>query len=134
MADNDADFAALLARYSGLGRADRKAVLASFTPEERIAFENAIAADEKIATEEEERRRQSDRQFLGYSPWLAKIVEAAVKEDNSKLAHEAAKAVVIEHKTLIASRGSEARGGWRGVLDRLSDLLAPAGVTGADTK
>ena len=124
----DQDFSALLARFAGLGRADRKAVLASFTADERIAFENAMLAEEKAAADEEERRRQADRQFLGYSPWLAAKVEPAVKDGDTKLAPAALKAVVAEHEALIANHGSEPRSGWRGVFDRLADIFAPAGV------
>ena len=124
MAESESDFAALLERFGGLGRADRKAVLDSFTAEERIAFENAAAAEEKAQAEEEARQRQADRQFLGYSPWLAALVEPAVKDRDTKLAPEAAKAVAQEHKALIASQGSTPRHGWRGALDRITDLFS----------
>ncbi|GAA4044742.1 hypothetical protein [Parerythrobacter jejuensis] len=124
MAEGETDFSALLERFSGLGRADRKAVLESFSAEERLAFENAAAAEEAARIEEEARQRQADRQFLGYSPWLAALVEPAVKDGDSKLGTAAVKAVAQEHEALIASRGSEPRPGWRGVFDRMADLFA----------
>lgn len=128
MAEGDNEFAALLERFSGLGRADRKAVLESFSAEERIAFENAAAEEEKARAEEEERQRQADRQFLGYSPWLAKLVEPAVKDGECGLAPQTAKSIAAEHKALIEASGATARDGWRGLLDRLHDLIVGSGA------
>lgn len=123
MHDGEADFSALLERFAKLGRADRKAIMANLSAEERIVFEQAIAAEEGARSAEESRRRQADRQFLGYSPWLAALVEGALKRDEVKLAPEAAKALVVSHGALIADQGIEPRDGWRGALDRISDLL-----------
>lgn len=123
MSDEPMDFSALLERYSGLGRADRKAVLESMDAEDRIAFENAIAAEVKSQEEEDARQRQADRQFLGYSPWLAAIVEGAVKHGDHSLTPETAKAVAAEHTSLIASQSSNPRDGWRGALDRLQEFF-----------
>lgn len=125
MADDQNEFAALLDRFSGLGKADRKAVLEGFSAEERSAFESAIAAEEKEQAAEEERQRKADRQFIGYSPWLADIVEGVVKGRESNLAPEAAKALAAEHKAITALETEQPRAGWRGVLDRLATMLAP---------
>ncbi|WP_379549937.1 hypothetical protein [Qipengyuania sp. DGS5-3] len=126
MADTNSEFSALLDRFSGLGKADRKAVLEGFSAEERAAFESAIAAEEEEQSAEEERQRKADRQFIGYSPWLGEIVENAVKGSETMLAPEAAKALAAEHKAITASEAVQPRSGWRGLIDRVTNTLDPA--------
>ena len=125
MAEGEVEFAELLRRFNGLGRSDRKAILDTFSAEERLAFENAAAAEKRANAVEEARKRQADRQFLGYSQWLAEIVEGCIKGDSAGLAPAAAKAVAAEHARLAASETSMRGEGWRGLLDRAQYFLSP---------
>lgn len=129
MADHETPFPELLERFSSLGKADRKAVLESFSIEERAAFEKAVEEEEAEQVAEAERQRQADRQYLGYSPWLAHIVEASVAGDQSELTPKIAGALATEHKAMIAAQGIEPRQGWRGTLDRFTEALGFAGDT-----
>lgn len=117
----------LLQRLEGLGRADRKAVLDAMSAEDRIAFDQAVEAEALERLAEEERRRQADRQFHGYSPWLAGVVEAAVKGDGGKLSPVAARAVSDEHAALLASQKLDQVSPLHAMLAKAKALLAPTG-------
>lgn len=127
MPDQDSEFALLLQRLEGLGRADRKAVLSAMSAEDRVAFDQAVEAEAQERLAEEERRRRADRQFHGYSPWLAGIVEAAVKGDGGKLSPATARAVGDEHAALLASEKLEDRSPLGAMLAKVQALFAPQG-------
>lgn len=125
MSDGQADFATLIARFAGLGRHDRRAVMAALTPEERVQVLAAIEAEDAARACEELRRRQADRQFLAYSPEVAERIEAAVKGTSAELAPRAAEALRLAHEQLRADAPTPARSGLPGLLDRLTALVGP---------
>lgn len=109
-------------QFAKLGPADRKAILARFEPGERAALEHALARRRQAEAAEELRKRQADRQFLGYSAAVAAVVERAVKNDEDALTPQAREAVAAVHQGLIDNHGSEPRRGWRGLFDFFADL------------
>ena len=125
MAEATGEFADILDRYQRLGKPDRKAILRSFSPEERIAFEKAVEAEDEARRAEEISQRQADRQFLCYSPQVAKIAEAAVKGGDCKLAPRTLEALLVVHEQLKASENAKARPGLQGLLDRVAAFFAP---------
>lgn len=97
-------FDVLVERFMKLGGADRRAVLANLNPGERDLFERELAAARDERRRERERARLADRQFAGYSPWLAAIVGDAIKgkEDDDGTARSrteaCSKAIVLAHR------------------------------------
>lgn len=125
MVDGKEKFAELLKRYQRLGKADRKAVLASFSPEERTHFERAANAEAEARREEELSQRQADRQFLCYSPPIAAVAEAAVKGADCDVTPRTLEALAAVHEEIKASQPQKERDGWAGLLDRVARVLAP---------
>ena len=123
MADTATDFQTLLTRFNGLGKADRLAVLEHFDAEERLAFEAAVEDEDRRRAELEARQHVADRQFLGYSPWLAELVETSLKPEGSMLTAETTRALASEHSALIAAQGLPARTGWHYWIDKVRDFL-----------
>ncbi len=77
MRDDPIDFDTLMAQFDKLGHRDRKAVLAQLTPDERDRIGAAMAAQTEARRKEAERARRAGRQFAGYSPWLAELLQQA---------------------------------------------------------
>lgn len=69
---------ALIDRFSRLSPADRKAVRARLSREERAALERACAETVKARADVSS---AADRQFRGYSPWLANLIERSAADD-----------------------------------------------------
>ena len=69
---------ALIDRFSRLGPADRKAVRARLSPEERAALERECAETVRPRADVSP---EAHRQFRGYSPWLAKLIERSAADD-----------------------------------------------------
>ena len=120
------DFSSLLDHFDTLSKADRRRVLSSFSAEDRTAFDRAVAAEAKSRKDKAEYDRKVERQFVGYSSWLAELVKNAL-EANGTIAREAAGALVSEHKTLLERSAPAPRTGIRGILDRAADLLMTKG-------
>lgn len=108
-----ADFGALARRFQSLRQPDRRAVLASFSPNDRALFEQALAEQTQADREEEERRQRTDKQFHGYSPWLADVITEALADPNatSRMAPRAAKALAAQHQVLLENSGQADQGG-----------------------
>lgn len=81
MQPDPAKFSDLVARFETLGSADRKAVLARMSAEDREAYSSAAAQEVTARKEEAERLRKADRQYAPYSHWLAEIIEKTAKSD-----------------------------------------------------
>ena len=124
MSDTQTDAHSLFEKFSRLGPRDRKAVLGKLSLDERDALEKAMAAQVEADEAELAHQRRTERQFLAYSPKLAELVGKAVNGDETDLPLRTRTALVEEHQALIASSGPIVREGWRGVLDRFSDLVA----------
>lgn len=82
MPAESASFAELSARFDALGSADRKAVLAKMSAEERAAYSAAAARRSQAQKDEADRMRKADRQFAPYSAWLGELIERAVKRSD----------------------------------------------------
>ena len=100
MPDEAAEFSAIAARFNKLGAADRKAVLANFSAAERAAFERELAEELKARRGEKENARLADQQFVGYSTWLATIVENTgdTERGERRLTKACENAVLTAHK------------------------------------
>ncbi|MEM1051303.1 MAG: hypothetical protein AAGI28_04335 [Pseudomonadota bacterium] len=114
----------LIERLSALGKKDRDAVLSRMSADERGDIENALAHHLEAERLEEERQQQIDRQFLGYSPWLAALIEAAQENSSDFLSETCSKAVWEIHTNKIGDGMSGPRTGWQGFIDRVNNLLA----------
>lgn len=77
MRDDPIDFDTLMTQFAKLGHRDRKAVLAQLNPEERGRIAATQAAQAEARRREAERSRRAGRQFAGYSPWLAELLQQA---------------------------------------------------------
>lgn len=121
----------LIERLSELGRRDREAVLNHLSHDRRTAVENALHHLSEERRVEEERQRRIDRQFLGYSPWLASVIERCEHSQPSHLTEAAAAALWSIHEQSVSSRPPKVRSGWLGVTDRLIDAIAPFGKASA---
>lgn len=125
MLEADSEFSAHLRRFRGLGRADRKAVLAQLSAEELIIFEKAVEADDRSMADRRIRQQQADRQYRSYSPWLADLVEAVVNDAECRLTPVAAKVIAAEHKALIQREKGDQHDSWSRLLSGIKDVLTP---------
>lgn len=107
--DKASDFAVLALRFRSLGKADRTAVLANLSPDERLFLDHALVHQAKADREEEDRQRRTDLQFHAYSPWLADLVEQAVAGQGGpgRLTAHAARVVAIQHSALIQANSDD---------------------------
>ena len=79
MADAVLTLDAMLRQWRTLPAGDRKAILKHLPMERRIALEQALATRKgSAATTESD---GEDREYAGYSPWLAEIVARCMAED-----------------------------------------------------
>lgn len=118
------DFTDLLTRFERMSRKDQQAVLDHFDAEERTTFEAAIDAERQTREEERQRQRVSDRQFLGYSPQLAAIIERAVSGNAEGLTPAAMQALAAEHRTSIEAQAQQDRPAWQSVADWFQGVLS----------
>jgi len=123
MSDRETPTDRIYRKLAALGRKDRQAVLARLSDEERHALTLAIDETAEREAAERERQRRIERQFLGYSPWLASRVEAAKNARTNALTELATETLWQQHELLIGEHPPAIRSGWLGVFDRLSDLL-----------
>ncbi len=124
MASELSESAELIAKFSSLGKADQKSILGRLSPEERLSLEMSMRAEAATIAEEEERQRKIDRQFLGYTAWLADLVEGTQDSVPDQLTPKAAKTIWQEHEALIAAKPLSPRSGLRGLIDQLADLFS----------
>ncbi len=126
MAVDSPDFTALVERYRSLGAADRKAVRRNLSPSELETFENACAEIGRARRAEQ----APERQFRGYSPWLAALIEHAMAEDQTlpEVPAECRAAIVSAHLTMIDDRRDETIAAR---LGRLLGIPAPSSAAGA---
>lgn len=120
-----------IARLAQMGRRDREAILSFLSIEEQQETERALKTHNAELVLEEERQRRIDRQFLGYSPNLAALVEACEDGPTNGLTGMAASTIWEVHTDLIANHPPAVRNGWLGILDRVQDLLIVGRRTGA---
>lgn len=107
------DLDTLLTQFGKLGRRDRKAVLARLAPAERDRVEAVIAAQGEARQQEAERIRRAGRQFAGYSPWLAELLQQACANDGETELHlsdAARRAIVDAHRALLDDDEAEPHG------------------------
>lgn len=116
----------LIERLAELGDRDREAVLRRMSPEERDDVENALSKHLEAARIEAERQQQIDRQFLGYSPWLASIVEEAQDGTPNGLSETCTKALWDIHSAKVGDGMSAPNTGWQGFVERVNEWLSPS--------
>jgi hypothetical protein len=120
------EFAALVERYRSLGAADRKAVRRALSASEFEALENACSDLDKARRAE----LAPERQYRGYSPWLAAPIEQSLGDDRTQpeVTAECRAAIAATHRSIVDDQGEES------VVARLGRLLgigAPSGGVGA---
>jgi hypothetical protein len=101
MSGEASDFGALANRFRQLGAADRRAVLARFSANERQVFERRLAADLDERRRKLAEERRADRQFAAYSLAIGAKVERAVRGkalENRDMTQACAMAVARAHK------------------------------------
>lgn len=116
----------LLVRFATLGSADRKAVRARMSQEERTAFEELIAQERLKRKIEAERVLKADRQYIAYSPWLGEIIEkAAIGDEKASevLTASSIRAIADVHARLRDDEMGQAGSIWSRIQNF---LLGPA--------
>jgi predicted Rdx family selenoprotein len=112
--------------FERLGRKDRSAILAHLSEDERQAVQEAVAAERRAKAEEKARIRQSDRQFLAYSAWLASLIEASIKCEEVALTPATRDALTVEHQAALAGRKEQEVPIAQSIMNRLRALVSPA--------
>jgi hypothetical protein len=112
--------------FERLGRKDRNAILAYLPEDERLAVQEAVAAETRAMAEEESRIRQSDRQFLAYSAWLASLIEASVKREEVALTPAARETLTAEHEAALAALNEQYVSLTQSIINHLKALISPA--------
>lgn len=127
------EFHTLAARFADLPPADRKAVLAKLDAEDRTRVMAKIASCAEEIAAEEERERRIDRQFVGYSPWLAETLEVCLdgRATSAGLTPRAARSLCAHHKARLDDRTEDEPTGLRSWFDRLLNPLATPSSRGA---
>lgn len=116
----------LIERLAMLGAKDREAVLARMSGDERIDVENALDRHLEDQRLEEERQQRIDRQFLGYSPWLASLIEEAQGKTPKGVSDTCAKALWDIHSAKVGDGMSVPRTGWKGFATKINEWLSPS--------
>lgn len=116
--------AKVVERLASLGAKDREAVLDRMSPDERLEIESTLRQHAEEKRIEEERQKRIDRQFLGYSPWLASLIEHSQETPPDSLTPASAKALWEVHGEKVSSGMTTTRSGWLGFTDRVNDWLA----------
>jgi len=116
------DFAALVERYRSLGAADRKAVRRNLSPGEFEALKDACAEIDRARRAE----LAPERQFKGYSPSLAALIEQALGDDRTRpeVTAECRAAMAVAHLSIVEDQGGET------LVARIGRLLGIAGAGG----
>ncbi len=134
MRDDPIDLDALLAQLSGLGRRDRRAVMMRLTQSERDRIDAAMTAQDEARHREVERVRRAGRQFAGYSPWLAELLQKACGNDDNDdrrekgevpLSATARRAVADIHRAIHNEDAAAPPGLMAQVRDWAAALLSP---------
>ena len=122
MSGDGTGLAALLERYRTLGFSDRKAVRRNLSPSELEALENACVEFDKAKRAEQ----SPERQFRGYSSWLASLIEQALGNNQSHPGMTAAccAAIASSHLSMLDDRNDQT------VAVRLARLLGIASPVG----
>jgi hypothetical protein len=117
------ELSALIERYRSLPAADRKAVRRNLSPSEFEALENACA--EIDATRRSE--AAPERQFRGYSPWLAALIEQALGDDRAlpEVTAECRAAIAGTHLSIVGDQREET---FAARIGRLLGIVGPAGA------
>ncbi|MEO0828924.1 MAG: hypothetical protein AAFY03_00495 [Pseudomonadota bacterium] len=110
-------------RLCALKEKDRQAVLMQLSPEERNEIEFALRQLEEAQAAEAERQRQIDRQFLGYSPWLATLIETSEHSSPAGVTEHASRAAWDVHARLVNAKEPTKNPVWWEQLERLSARL-----------
>lgn len=127
----ESEFDTLLARFDGLGRRDRKAVLACLLPDDRVRVEAAMTARNDARAEEAERQRRAGRQFADYSPWLSHIVQQACRADDMSAAtikSMTSRALAEAHRAMRLGEEDKSQGPFRQFRTWLEGVVGPAGA------
>lgn len=122
-----ANSALVFKNFERLGRKDRNAILAHMSEDERQTVFETLSAEKRAKAEEEARIRESDRQYLSYSAWLANLIEASVRRDEVALTPAAREALVAEHQAALAARNEQEVPIIPSIINRLRALVTPAG-------
>lgn len=116
MRDEPIDLDTLLMQFGKLGRRDRNAVLAQLAPAERDRVEAAIFAQGDARRRDADRIRRTARQFAGYSPWLAGLLQRTCANDDDMgtaasfdLSGPARNAVADIHRSLLNEGDAQPR-------------------------
>src|SRR5687768_12980434 len=123
MPADSTDLAALVERYRSLGAADRKAVRRNLSLDEFEALERAGAEINKARRSE----LAPERQFRGYSPWLATLIEQTLGSDQAQpdVTAECCTAIESSHLSIVEDQGDET------LVARLGRLLGFGGPSGS---
>lgn len=127
MRDRSKETSALLDRFMRLGRADRKAIVANLSPQDRALVLMAVEDEQQQLKAEKLRRLRADRQFAAYGSWLAPIVESATEGGETGLTEAAVQAITVCHREMIASQAASEGDWWHQVADRFSDMVEALG-------
>jgi hypothetical protein len=131
MRDDPVNLDTLLEQFAKLGRRDRGAVLKQLTPDERGRIEGAMIAQDEGRRREAERVRRAGRQFAGYSPWLAELLQQACANDDpggkqdANLSGAARRAVVDVHRAIHNEDGATPTGWIAQMRAWVAALLTP---------
>jgi hypothetical protein len=122
MPADSTDFAGLVERYRTLGAADRKAVRRNLSSDECRAIERAEAEIDRARRSE----LTPERQFRGYSPWLAALIDQVLGGDRAppELTAECRAAIASSHLSIVEDQGEET------LIGRIGRLLGIAGLGG----
>jgi hypothetical protein len=116
----------LIERLAELGDRDREAVLSRMSHEERGEVENALKKHLEDERLEEERQQRIDSQFLGYSAWLASLIEEAQEDAPERLSETCGKALWEIHSAKVGDGMTLPSTGWQGFVDRINEWLSPS--------
>lgn len=115
----------LMERLAALGPKDREAVLSRMNANERGDVENALNRHLEEVRQKEERQQRIDQQFLGYSPWLASIVEDTQDSPANGLSEMCSKALWEIHSTKVGDGMQAPSSTWQNIVDRINEWLSP---------
>lgn len=123
MPADGSEFAALVERYRSLGAADRKAVQRKLSPGEFNALDSACAESERARRAEQ----APERQYRGYSPWLAALIEQALGDDRTQpeVTAECRAAIAGTHVSIVGDQREET---FAARVGRLLGIASPVGA------
>lgn len=123
MSGDAIELAALVERYRSLAPADRKAVRRNLSPSELEALESARAEVDAARRSE----APPERQFRGYSPWLAALIEQALGDDRTQpeVTAECRAAIAGTHVSIVGDQREET---FAARVGRLLGIASPVGA------